>query len=44
MAKPKKPYNPAHAQERADREAEVSRLRRQGATVKRDRDGSILSA
>lgn len=48
MARRNKPYDPATATqaalERREREAEVRRLQQQGATVKTDRAGKIVSA
>lgn len=48
MAKKHKPHDPARAMlasmERRDREAEVARMKEQGATVTTDRTGRIVSA
>ncbi len=48
MAKKRKPHDPAAAAraelERREREAEIQRLRAQGATVTTDRGGKIISA
>lgn len=48
MANRRKPHDPAKAalatQERKDRDAEAQRLQDQGATVKRDKAGHIISA
>lgn len=44
MSKPRKPYDPAHAAERAARVAEIDRLQKLGATVTVDPAKRIISA